>query len=74
MKRLSVLDFTSCISVDSDNIPVTVKSGIQRIAYFPSLWKLSEVAQPDLLESRVDSVTIGKDEIILRIRLPKKTF
>lgn len=67
MRKITVLDFCSRIGIASDEIPVVVKAGINIVGRYRSLYKLTAQAMPDLLESKVQSVTSTREEVILQI-------
>lgn len=68
MKKITVNEFASQIGVASDDIPVIVKSGLQTVGKFSSLYKLPVTAMPGMLEAKIDSVTLKRDEIVIQIK------
>lgn len=69
MKKLTVLDFANQIGAASDEIPVVVKSGFEVIGRFRSLHKLPAQALPGILESKINFVTLTRDEITIQVTL-----
>lgn len=69
MKKITVLDFCNQIGATSDEIPVVVKSGSEVIGRFRSLHKLPGHAMPGILESKINFVTLTRDEITIQVTL-----
>lgn len=67
MRRITVDAFASQISAVSDAIPVVVKDGPTQIAVFPSLFKLPVMAEPGVLEAKINFVTVTRDQIVIQI-------
>ena len=69
MRKITVLDFCNQIGAASDEIPVVVKAGMQEIGRFRSLYKIPSVAMPDVLEAKINFVTLQRAEIIIQASL-----
>lgn len=69
MKKITVLDFCNQIRVDSEEIPVVIKTGSQKIGRVRSLYKLPTQVMPGLLEAKINYVTLGREEIIMQVTL-----
>ena len=69
MKKITVLDFCSQIGAASDEIPVVVKDGTQVIGRFSSLYSIPSKAAPDVLDAKVNFVTLKCSEIITQVTL-----
>ena len=61
--------FCSQIGAASDEIPVVVKVGMQEIGHFRSLYKIPAQAMPGVLEAKITYVTMGREEIIIQVKL-----
>lgn len=66
MKKITVLEFASQIGAASDDIPVVVKFGTEVAGTFRSLYKLPAQAAPGVLESKINFVTLTREEIIIQ--------
>jgi len=69
MRKITVFDFCSQIGAASAEIPVVVKAGMQEIGHFHSLYKIPAQAMPGVLEAKITYVTIGREEIIIQVKL-----
>ncbi|MFR2945831.1 MAG: hypothetical protein ACLTL5_02575 [Oscillospiraceae bacterium] len=69
MKKITVFDFCRQIGAASDEIPVVVKTGLQEIGRFRSLYKIPDVAMPGVLEAKINFVTLQRTEIIIQVSL-----
>lgn len=69
MRKITVFDFCSQIGAASDEIPVVVKAGMQEIGHFRSLYKIPAQAMPGVLEAKITYVTMGREEIIIQVKL-----
>lgn len=67
MRKITVLEFCRQINITSDEIPVVVTAGLNIVGRFRSLYKLTSQAMPGLLEAKVRSVTLMREEVILEI-------
>ena len=65
-RKMSVLDFTN--KVDSEDIPIIVREGPNVVGRFRSLRELGSHGMPGILEANIQDVTIGRDEIVIRIK------
>lgn len=68
MRKITVLDFCNQIGAASDEIPVVMKAGPLTIGHFASLYMLPAAAMPGMLEAKIDSVTLKRDEIVIQIK------
>ena len=46
-----------------------VKAGMQEIGHFRSLYKIPAQAMPGVLEAKITYVTMGREEIIIQVKL-----
>ena len=69
LKKITVLDFCNQSGSDSAEIPVVVKAGMQEIGHFRSLYKIPAQAMPGVLEAKITYVTMGREEIIIQVKL-----
>ena len=67
MRKITVLEFCHQINITSDEIPVVVMAGLNIVGRFRSLYTLASQAMPGLLEAKVRSVTLMREEVILEI-------
>lgn len=68
MKKLTVYDFVRQF-VDSDEIPVIIKAGLQELGRFRSLRHLRTTAMPGVLEAKINFVTLKYTEILIQVSL-----
>ena len=47
----------------------SIKAGMQEIGHFRSLYKIPAQAMPGVLEAKVTYVTMGREEIIIQVKL-----
>lgn len=69
MKKITVFDFCNQIGAASDEIPVVVKTGMQEIGRFRSLYKIPAQAMPGVLDAKIAYVTMGREEVIIQVTL-----
>lgn len=69
MKKITVSDFCNQIGAASDEIPVVVKTGMQEIGRFRSLYKIPAQAMPGVLDAKIAYVTMGREEVIIQVTL-----
>ena len=74
MKKLTVFNFCSQIGAASDEIPVVVKAGMQEIGRYRSLYKIPVQAMPGVLDAKIAYVTLGREEIIIQIKIEAKHY
>lgn len=67
MKKITVSDFCNQIGAASDEIPVVVKTGMQEIGRFRSLYKIPAQAMPGVLDAKIAYVTMGREEVIIQV-------
>ncbi len=74
MKRFTVLELASAVDIQSDEIPVTVKTRTGEILHqnAKSLYWLCSHGMPVVLEAKVQSLQICRDCITLTVQ--PKTF
>lgn len=68
-KSMRVLEFLSKIGPSSDDIPVTIKEGINTLGTAQSLRWLEAHGSPGILEAQLEHADIGREGITLQIRL-----
>lgn len=69
MKKISVMDFCNQIGAASEKIPVIVKAETKEIGKYSCLYKIPKQAMPEVLEAKITYVTIGKEEIIIQVKV-----
>ena len=67
MRKITVFDFCSQIGAASDEIPVV--ADLLHTGHFRSLYKIPAQAMPGVLEAKVTYVTMGREEIIIQVKL-----
>lgn len=67
-KKFTVLDFLNVVDTENDDIPVTVKYGLDVVCRAKNLRWLSSHGMPYELEAKIKQVVICQDEIIIRIQ------
>lgn len=68
-KSMNVLTFLGKIAASSDDIPVVVKDGARELGTAKSLRWLELHGSPGILEARLEYAIIGRESVILQIRL-----
>ncbi|MEE1282429.1 MAG: hypothetical protein UHK60_09300 [Acutalibacteraceae bacterium] len=67
-KKITVLEFLNLTSVASDDIPVTVKEGLNIVCTAKSLRWLMSHGMPYELEANIKEIKICNDNILIYIQ------